>query len=238
MKHISLTFALIILWASSCWAMSPAFWWAVASGEVPAFTGLFYTGFENETDDAKVTTVPEGWNDDYTTVALAGTQSAFLQGSTVTRNVKFNLTSPAADMTTLYVRSKFRISNYPTALSTWGVGMSLFSGGTDIGGGYLQLSTTAARAITASVGSTVTTDPTDNSAFSSGTYYLYIIYTPGTSLTFKVMDSAFNLVDTWSVTKTSTQSSTITAISIWVDDKTTSLILDDIEVRNDTNWGS
>lgn len=32
MRHLSLTFALIILWASSCWAMSPAFLAVVTSG--------------------------------------------------------------------------------------------------------------------------------------------------------------------------------------------------------------
>lgn len=40
MKHIPLTFALTILWASSCWAMSPAFWGAVTCATSAACTTL------------------------------------------------------------------------------------------------------------------------------------------------------------------------------------------------------
>lgn len=103
MRHLSLTFALIILWASSCWAMSPAFLAVVTSGGAVDYCStstcascIWIERFECGTatgDDANnndntwsLSSAGVNTTDNYTP-AISGTESIFLQaGATASRH--------------------------------------------------------------------------------------------------------------------------------------------------------
>ena len=203
--------------------------------------GLFYSNFNDATNDAYFTTaLPTGWDDDYATspAPLEGAES--LLTDTTAWDVHIGAYTTQSSGTT-YARMSFRVKDAPTVDDSYNVFIGLTDTGTDEAYCVIlyDIGTNkffALRAFddTTFNGQSFTTPTSLNDA----TYFLYLTYTRGTSVVCTVTDSGGTpLVGGTSTLSTANASST-NRVNISNGNGGATVILDQVEVRSDTNWGT
>jgi hypothetical protein len=202
------------------------------------FTGLFYSDFEDESDDAQWTTTPTGWNDDYTGTVLSGTHSANLvtAGTAEVRSALAPVTGH--ENSTVYARMQFRVLNYGAG-GSYAFGIFLESASDIIADCHFTTDTNTANVIYAedSTGASTGTNPADKDV-SDATYYFYLVYNDDTSVVCELRDSSFTLVSGWQDTNTTNAGEIMDKAGVYIYRQNQSIVIDNFEVREDTNWGN
>lgn len=214
----------------------------VGFGATSSFTGVFRSDFDDATEDAKWNALPAGWNDDYTTTVLEGTESCLTDTTAWDGMASFTFTAQSSGTT--YTRMAFGAASAPSVNSGYGVWLELQTDGTGIVACHLIADSTASngfRYIAARAVGTETADAFDSGAalLNDAAYYLEMTYIRGTSVTCRVVQSDGST--TWdgsSATHSTSNNASINGVGISNGDAGAALILDEVEVRAETNWGN
>jgi len=206
------------------------------TGAAPAFTGVFYSDFEDAADDATWGTLPTGWNDDYTTTALEGSESCLTDATAWDAHASDNFTAQSSGTT--YARTSFRATSSGTA-TEWGVYLELRDNSTGKAACFLNyVNGSGFESVGATDASTNTSAYFSGTAFTDATYFLEMTYVRGTSISCRIVQS--DGATTWgsaSATHSTSSNQSINNILVSTGACGVPFIFDKVEVRSDTNWG-
>jgi hypothetical protein len=204
--------------------------------QIQGFTGLFFSDFEDTADDEQWGTLPASWDDDYTTspAPLFGSESLYAAANGTHSSDTFSTDSSG----TVYIRTAFRLTGNGISSGS-AIQFGLRNNSTEVArlALFWNSGTNKFYRIYAYDSSTSNyTEPTEN-AFGDATYWLYLTYTRSTSVVAQIKDASHNLVSGWTVTLSTSDSNSLNNVFIIRELAGISFIMDNVEVRKDTNWG-